>query len=877
MTVFVTRSGAVRIAGSNRHAPFCSGGVHTDGPHKRLETEIRQNTRMANLKLAFRRLVKTPFVTIVAVISLALGIGANAAIFSMFDQMLLAPLPVKEPGRLVNLGAPGPKPGSQTCSQAGDCDVVFSYPMFRDLEKADTGFNGIAAHRIFDANVAYRGQTFNGEGMMVSGSYFPVLGLQPALGRLLGPEDDTTIGSHFVAVLTYGYWVSRLGSNPSVLNEPIIVNGQSMTIVGVAPRGFDGTTLGARPQLFVPVTMRGLMVPGWKGFENRRRYWMYLFARLKPGVSIEQARTAINVPYRGIVNEVEAPLQTGMSPQTMERFKAKQVTLDAGQKGQSSARGEAKTPLAMLLGITGIVLLIACANIANLLLARGAGRATEMAVRLSLGASRWQLLRQLLTESLLLAALGGALSLLIARWTLALVVSLLPVQAATTLDFALHWPVVGFAAVMSITTGLLFGMFPALHSTRPDLIATIKGAAGQPSGARAASRFRTALVTAQIALSMLLLISAGLFVKSLMNVSRVDLGLKVDNVVTFGISPELNGYKPDRTRALFERAEAELAAIPGVSSVSAAIVPLLAGNNWGTDVTVEGFPTGPDVDNNSRYNEVGPGYFRTLGVPLLAGREFTDRDAVGAPKAAIVNEAFAKKFNLGRNAVGKRMSDDGAGKTLDIEIVGLVQNSKYSQVKRDVPPVFFRPYRQDERIGSISFYVRTNGNTDQLMRVIPGVIARLDPNLPVEMLKTLPQQVQDNVFLDRMISTLAAAFALLATLLAAVGLYGVLAYTVAQRTREIGLRMALGADGRRVRGMVMRQVGRMIVLGGIIGIAAAIAAGRSASSLLYQLEGSDPVVIVSAVVALTLVALGAGYIPAHRASRVDPMQALRYE
>jgi predicted permease len=483
----------------------------------------------------------------------------------------------------------------------------------------------------------------------------------------------------------------------------------------------------------------------------------------------------------------------------------------------------------------------------------------------------------------LLAAVGGAGSLVVAHWTLGLIASLLPPEGVSNLEFTLQWPVILFAAVLSIGTGLLFGLFPALHSTRPDLIATIKGNAGQPAGARAASRFRTSLVTAQVALSMMLLISAGLFVKSLINVSRVDLGMQIDNVVTFSISPELNGYDPARSRALFMRTESELAAIPGVSGVAAARVPLLAGDNWGSSVKVEGFADGPDVDTGARYNEVGPGYFRTLGVPLLAGREFTDGDAMGAPKTAIVNEAFARKFNLGRDAVGRHMSDgsgssERSGKAvLDTEIVGIVPNMKYSDVKQEVPPLFFRPYRQMDNIGSISFYVRTSADTDQLLRAIPALIARLDANLPIENLKTMPQQVRDNVFMDRMISTLAGAFALLATLLAAIGLYGVLAYTVAQRTREIGLRMALGADGRRVRGMVLRQVGRMTIIGSVAGVAAALALGRSASSLLFQLQGYDPVVIVSSAVALTLVALGAAYVPALRASRVDPMNALRYE
>jgi len=831
---------------------------------------------MLNLKLALRTLFKTPFVTIVAIVSLALGIGANAAIFSLFNQLLLQPLPVPEPARLVNLAAPGPKPGSQSCTQAGDCDTVFSYPMFRDLENVQTPFTGIAAHVSFGANLSARGQTQNGEGMLVSGSYFPVLGITPAIGRLLTPGDDRVPGESHVVVLSYAYWQNRFASDPAVLNQPLIVNGQTMTIVGVAPKGFDGTTLGVKPDVYAPITMRGFSQP-FKGFDNRRSYWAYLFARLKPGVSIGQARVALATPYRSIVNDVEAPLQKGMSEQTLARFNAKPVLLEPGSRGQSSVSRQAKAPLTLLLGVTAFVLLIACANIANLLLARGAARAGEMAVRLSIGAGRGQLVRQLLGESCLLALLGGVGGIVVAQWTLNLMAALLPAEATDTVTLKIDPIVMLFAAALAIGTGVLFGLFPALHSTRPDLVSALKGQSGQPSGARTAARFRTSLATAQIALSMALLVSAGLFTRSLFNVSRVDLGLKADNVLMFRISPELNGYTYDQSRQLFERLEDELAALPGVTGVANSRVALLAGSNWGNSVSVEGFKAGPDTDTDSRFNSLGPGYFGTLGIPLVAGRDFTRADAAGAPKVAIVNEAFAKKFNLGRNAVGKRMGDTGGNGPLTMEIVGMVQNAKYSDVKAEVPPVFFRAYRQDEQIGSINFYVRTSLVPDSFLSNIPKLVARLDPNLPVERLQTLPQQIRENVFLDRFISVLSAAFACLATLLAAVGLYGVLAYTVSQRTREIGLRMALGATPARVRAMVMRQVGMMTAIGGTIGLAAAIGLGRLAQSLLFELKGSDPIVLGGAAVSLTIVALAAGFIPAHRASQVDPMSALRYE
>ncbi|PYR33473.1 MAG: hypothetical protein DMF93_25210 [Acidobacteria bacterium] len=372
---------------------------------------------MLNLKLALRTLVKTPFVTIVAIVSLALGIGANAAIFSLFDQLLLAPLDVPQGERLVNLGAPGPKPGSTSCNQAGDCDQVFSYAMFRDLERVQTPFTGVAAHVSFGANLAARSQTENIQGLLVSGSYFGVVGLKPALGRLLGPDDDKTPGESHVVVLSYAYWLRRFGGDPGILDQPLTVNGQSMTIIGVAPRGFDGTTLGVKPALFAPITMRGFSQP-FKGFDNRRSYWVYLFARLKPGVSIEQARTAMATPYRQILADVEAPLQKGMSEQTLARFKSKAITVEPGAHGQTSITREAKAPLTLLFGVTALVLVIACANIANLLLARSAARAGEMALRLSIGASRWQLVRQLLLESCLLAFFGGAAGLVVAGCSL---------------------------------------------------------------------------------------------------------------------------------------------------------------------------------------------------------------------------------------------------------------------------------------------------------------------------------------------------------------------------------------------------------------------------------------------------------------------------
>ena len=834
---------------------------------------------LSNLRLAVRTLSKTPFVTAIAVLSLALGIGANTAIFSLFDRMLLRPLPVPEPGALVNLVAPGPKPGSNSCNQAGDCQFVFSYPMFRDLERVQTVFTGIAAHVLTSVNLAARGQTLNADGLLVSGSYFPTLGIQPAAGRLLSPDDDRTPGAHPVVVLGHAYWSLHFAESPSVVGESIVVNGTAMTVVGVAPRGFDGTTLGARPDVFVPISMRETLVPGWKGLDNRRSYWAYLFARLKPGVTMAQAQAAMDPPYRAIITDVEVPLQTGLSDQTMERFRTKPLNLEPGERGQSEVRGEARAPLLLLMGVTALVLVTACANIANLLLARAAGRTAEMAVRLSIGASRGQVLSQLLIESCTLALAGGLAGLVVSRWTLSGIAALLPPQAVTVIPDGIDLSVLLYALGLSLATGIVFGLYPALHSTRPDLVGVLKGYSGQPSGARAASRFRTGLATSQIALSMALLVAAGLFTKSLYNVSRVELGLATDRLVTFAVAPSLNGYSREQTLGFYERVETALAALPGARSVSASTVSLIAGNNWNNSMRVQGFEAGPDTNTTASFSLVGADFFRTLGIPLVQGREFTAADGASSPKVAVVNQAFARKFNLGDDVIGTLVGTGRDSTGLDIEIVGLVQDAKYSEVKAAIPPQIFRPYRQagTEAVGSINFYVQTDGDAAALLGPAQAAVRVLDPNLPVENAKTMAQQVRENVFLDRMISTLSAGFAVLATVLAAIGLYGVLAYTVTQRTREFGLRMALGADGASVRGMVLGHVARMTAVGGVVGLLTAVGIGRLAQSLLFELQGYDPVVLTVSAGLLALVAAAAGLLPALRASRIEPMVALRQD
>jgi predicted permease len=827
---------------------------------------------MINFRLALRALFKTPVVTLCAIVSIALGIGANTAIFTVFEQALLRRLPVRDPGRLVNLSAPGPQLGSSTLSWAGGVEEVFSYPVFRDLEKTQQVFAGMAAHCPFAANISARGTTTSGQGLFVSGSYFPLLGIQPALGRLLNPQDDHVIGESRVAVLSHRYWETRFGRDVGALNQTTIINGQLLTIVGVAPRGFDGTTFGLKPQVFVPITMGGSMRPLFAGFENRWNHWIYLFGRLNPGMTSERAGAALNGRFHAIINDIEAPQLKDVSEQTMAWFKSKKLVLERGDRGQSTIlkQDTTKAGLRLLFGISAFVVIIACVNVVNLMLARGIAREGEMAIRLSIGASRLRIGAQLFTESHMLAIFAGSAGILAAQWTLDSIALLIPEEMANLVQLTLDTRAIGFAALLTIGTGLLLGFFPVLHSIRPDLFSSLKGQAWQQSGAKTAARFRTALVTMQIALSVALLITAGLFTKSLYNISHIDLGMKVDHVIAFSISPVRNGYSAERAFQLFERLKDELAAVPGITGVTASEIPLLSGMGSSTIVMVEGYDPGSDMDRVSGISGIGTEYFRTLGIPLISGREFTRSDTSLAPKVAIVNEAFAKKFRLGREVIGKHVNTE-------IEIVGLARNSKQSHVIVDTGPMIFLPYRQHDFLDQLAFYVQSTLNPDQLFPSIKKAVAKLDPNLPVEDLRMMQQQVARNAWGERTIGILSTAFACLSILLAAVGLYGVLAYAVAQRTREIGLRIALGASQRQVRSMVLRQVGLMTLIGVVIGLTCAIGLGRASQSLLYRMQGYDPAVFCGSAVLLILVALVAGFIPAYRASKIEPMEALRYE
>jgi len=838
---------------------------------------------IGRLRIAFRGLWNNPLITVSAIISIALGIGASTAMFSIYDEVLLRRLPVPEPERLVNFSSPGPKPGNATAKTPGGIDDVFSYPMFRDLEKIPGIFTGVAAHVPFNANIAAPSGTSNEPILFVSGSYFPVLGIHPALGRLLNTNDDKTIGEGRVAVLSYDYWRNNFGGDENALNQSILVNGQYLTVVGVAPRGFTGTTLGLKPRIFVPVTMHGPLLAGEINPDYRQYYCLYLFGRLAPGVTLEQARVGINITYHNIINQVEAPeaerLMIGEYASFVDMFRAKQLVLKPGARGQSnySSGGDIKTLLNIFMGSTLLLLLIACANITNLLVARGLARSGEMAVRFSMGATRIQIFTQLLTESFILVIIAGIAGMIAAQWILRFIVALIPAQYAADFSFTLNGKILIFAVIMTVATGIAVGMFPAIYGARPDLSSMLKEQAGQVKGSKTASRLRTALIAAQIALSLTLLTVSGLFAKSLYNINRIDHGMKLDHVVTFGVSPALNGYTHQQSAQFFGRLEDELAALPGVKTVTNSQIKLLSGNYMGNNFVVEGHP--PDRPSNEAFNVAGPAYFQTLGVPLIAGRDFTREDtaAAGRPKVAVVNEAFAEKYNLGRDAVGKRIGIfDIGGTALDIEIIGLAKNAKYQDVMGEWLPQVIMPnsrYNSANRI----FYVQTAQPPETLLPRIRGLAARLDHALPVENLSTMPRHVHDQTFPHRLSSTLAAAFACLATLLTAVGLYGIFAYNVARRRREIGLRMALGATRLRLCLMFLRQAALIALTGCAPGFVLSVFAGRVIQSQLYKLEGFDAAVFLGAPALLFVIITQVVLIPVRRAVTAEPMDAMRDE
>ncbi|HEV2489550.1 MAG TPA: ABC transporter permease [Candidatus Acidoferrales bacterium] len=837
------------------------------------------NQLMQDLRYALRMLAKSPGFTAVAVLTLALGIGANSAIFSLTDQVLLRRLPVPHAEQLVELRAPGPDPGS-TWSD-GIQGSSFSYPMYKDLrERTTNAFSGLLATYPVALDISGQGASQRGAGELVSGNYFHVLGVTPALGRMFSLDDETVGGGNPVAVLSYGYWTRRFGRDPGVLNKTLVVNGTSLTVVGVAREGYGGIQIGAVPDLYIPITMKGTIAANQgtlAALDDRTNHWVQILGRLRAGTTSARAEAAIAPAYHALLESelpVVKPSQAGKP-----KFLAKKLLLDSAAQGRPILQQDAQGPLTTLLAMVGLVLLIACTNLASLLAARGESRQREIAVRLALGARRGRLIRQLLTESFLLAFAGGALGLMVASWALSLLVgSLAQGIQVLGLRAQLDIRVLAFAGVATIFTAVLFGLLPSLRATRVDLQSTLKEQGTSSTAASGSMRLRKVLIASQIALTVVLLAGSALFVESLMQLANARLGVKTDHVLQFSLNPQLDGYKPEQTLALFDRLRESIQANPGVRAVALAVIPIFQGDDSSSNLTFEGYETKPEENTNCMTNWISPHYFSTMGIPLLVGREFTEADASASPKVAIINEKLAKRFFAGRSPVGLRIAfGSGTNVHPNIEVVGVVADSKHDDVRDKISPFVYLPYAQFSHLGSGSFYVRTQQDPTSIAPELRQLIASRDARMPVLHVKTLAEQVDESMFADRMVTFLSLCLGLLAALLAAIGLYGVMAYVVARRTHEIGIRMALGAQRGDVLRMVLWQGAQLAVVGIAIGIAAGLGLAQFVATLLYGVSAHNPLAFIGVAVLLMLLALGSCYLPARRAMRVDPIVALRYE
>jgi len=831
-------------------------------------------TSTSDLRLAIRSLGRSPLFATVAILSLALGIGANTAIFTLIDQIVLRKLPVQAPEQLVMLYQEGPHNGSNMGTR------MHSYPIYQDYQKRAEPLAEVVCRRLVPASVSIGNQTERLEAELVSGNYFTMLGVKPAIGRVFNSqEDDQVYQGHPVVVLSYNYWTTRFARDPGVIGQKILVNDYPMTIVGVSAAGFAGIDPARSPQIRVPVLMKPVMLPEWPWLQvdDRRARWVQVFARLKPGYTVESARA----PMQGLFTQVRTyemtlPAAKEWSAYSRDRFMKGRLIVESAATGFSGIRNDFSTALLVLMAMVGLVLLIACANVANLLIARAFMRQREIAVRLSLGASRGQLVRQLLTESLVLSFAGGLVGLFLAfvltRFLLALVPSGgQPLLIAAKPDTR----ILLFTLGLTFLTGIIFGLLPALRASRPDPWTTLKDTVGSIAGAAGSLFLRKGLVTAQVALSFLLLFGAGLFVRSLQNLKTTETGVELDNLVMFQLAPALSGYTNERAVQFYQQLTERLRSAPGVRSAAYANMSILSGDEWDSSMSVEGHRAADGEDMQAFMNALSPGYFETMKIPILEGRDFNRMDIKENAKVAIVNRKFADHFFKGASAVGKHVGwGNGPRSKLDIEIVGVVADFLYEGPREGVRRQVFIP---NWGRNNATFYVRTQTSSASTSNSIRNELKQLDAAMPLYELKTVEGQLDETLLTDRLIALLSAGFGLLATILASVGLYGVMAFVVVRRKKELGIRLALGAQPGGVIWLVVREVLLLLAIGLAIGVPAALAAGQYVSSQLYGIDPHDPSLAVATVVLLTLVSAAAGLIPARRASRIDPILALRYE
>jgi predicted permease len=852
-------------------------------------------------------LLKQKGVTAVALLSLALGIGANTALFSIVDAMLLKMLPVREPERLVLFKSVAPQEfsvGSYNGSSNKDEQTglvnrtSFAYQTYQRLRAQQGPMSDIFAYGSVGLNLTADGQAEVAGGQAVTGNYYTALGVQPAVGRLLTDEDDKP-GAMPVAVVSHRYWQKRFGGDAAVVGKQINLNNVPFTIIGVSAKGFDGTMgVGTTTDVTIPVTLEPqLYADKQRSYLNGAGvWWLRIMGRLQPGVTREQAQSQLENAFLQSVLEHRAARQAerkaaGGNPLSdLDPKQYPRLIADPGGQGEMYRRLYYAPSLYLLLGVVGLVLLIACANVANLLLSRAAGRQKEIGLRLALGASRRRLVRQLLTESMLLSILGGLFGIVFAIWIKdgLIAVSDWGGRGMNTLEPRLDWRVLGFTLGLSLLTGIVFGLAPAWRTTRVDLTPSLKDS-GRGSSAVHRSLLSRGLVVVQVALSLLLLIGAGLFVRTLLNLQRVDTGFNTHNLLLFEVEPALIGYKDEKLRQTYSQISERLEALPGIQDVTFSRMALLSQSSHTSSVFLrEALNATPDSEGRITPSGeawrliVRENFLQAIGIPLLSGRTFGPQDASTSPKVVVVNQTFANKFFPNQNAIGKRFTYY-TEKPDELEIVGVCKDAKYTSQRDDIPPTVYSSYRQERPLASATFEVRTTGDPAATIASVRSVVREIEPNLPLTNVKSQVEQADETLRMERLFAKLLTLFALLAQQLAAIGLFGVLAYTVSQRTHEIGIRMALGANRASVLKMIVRQGMTLVLLGVILGLASAYVLTKyleswiSLSKMLFGVKVSDPLTYGVIALLLTLVALIACYIPARRATKVDPLVALRYE
>lgn len=809
-----------------------------------------------DLKFAMRRLIRTPGFTFIAVLSLALGIGANTAIFSLVNTVLFRSLPISDPDEVYSIGVYGPN----------ETALTFSYPNYVDFRERNQVLSGIAVHRFAPVSLSRDGQNERVWSYLVSGEYFEMLGIRADRGRLIGPQDNLNRLAHPVAVISYSSWQKRFGGDPSIVGRDVLINGKNFKIIGVAQEGFRGTEMIFTPEIWVPMMMLAWIEPGAKWLDNRDTMNIFATGRLKPGVSKEQAEASLNL----LAGQLARQYPDSNEGQTIRLIRPGFII---------GFLRDGIVQFSIVLMVTvGLVLLIACTNLAGLLLARASDRRKEIAIRLAIGAGRGRLIRQLLTESILLALIGGVFGIFLAIWIIDLVIAFKPpVDFPLTFDLMIDWRVMIFALLVSAATGIVFGLIPALQATRPEVVPALKDETR--TGGYRRSILRNGLVVAQIAFSLVLLIAAGLVLRALQEVNKVDPGFRTGNGLVMSFNTALQGYDDDQSMQFNRQLLERVSALPGIDGASLTDWLPLTLNISNTGVYVEGRPVERGANVPTSYLcSIGLGYFRTMGIPLQAGRDFADSDTKDSTRVVVVNRTFAERFFGGadpaQNALNRRFSTGLNGPKF--QIVGVVGNGKYFNLGEDPQPFMFFPLAQSQS-DNMTMVLRTKGDPAGMAGAVRGVFTQLDPNLPVYDIMTMDEHMGFSLFPARVAGALLGAFGLLALTLAAIGIYGVMAYSVSQRTREIGIRMALGAGRGEVLRLVLRQGILLTLLGLSIGLALALAATRLMSSVLYGVSATDLIAYAGVSFFLLVVVLIAILIPARRASQVDPMIALRYQ